>query len=300
MLATPRRAAFGAAALLLTLAAAAPAATQSGPLSITREEAARALALAVAEARRLGAPGGAVAVVDAGGHPVALERLDGTFPAAGTISIGKARTAALFQRPSRVLEEAINKGRTAMGTLSDAVGAVPLQGGVPLTRGGSVIGAVGVSGAASAAQDEEIAAGAAQAFGAAPAVPAAGHGGLVHLGSADVRDAFAVGRPLAENGAFKVHASRRDAPGEAEVHAADTDIFYVLSGEGTMVLGGELDGARRETGSNELRAAGIASGEEHPLAAGDVLVIPAGTPHWFREVRSPMTYYVVKVTEGSR
>jgi mannose-6-phosphate isomerase-like protein (cupin superfamily) len=84
------------------------------------------------------------------------------------------------------------------------------------------------------------------------------------------------------------------------VHRTDTDIFYVLSGEGTMVLGGTLEGGTREPAPNEVRAPAIAQGEEHPLAAGDVLVIPAGTPHWFRDVRSPMTYYVVKVTEGGR
>jgi uncharacterized protein GlcG (DUF336 family) len=89
-----------------------------------------------------------------GGSLVALERLDNTFAAGANISIGKARTAVLFKRPTKFFEDAINKGRIAMTTLDDFT---PLQGGIPLVVDGQVIGAVGVSGAASAQQDEELA-----------------------------------------------------------------------------------------------------------------------------------------------
>lgn len=73
---------------------------------------------------------------------------------AATVSTGKARTAALFGKPTKVFEELINKGRTAMAALPDFT---PLQGGVPLLLDGRVVGAIGVSGAASAQQDHDIA-----------------------------------------------------------------------------------------------------------------------------------------------
>jgi uncharacterized protein GlcG (DUF336 family) len=110
-------------------------------------------AAASAEARRLNA-GGAIAIVDDGGQLVYLERLEGTFPAATTVAIEKARTAAQFRRPTRVFEEAIKNGRNAL--LGVAV-MTPLQGGVPILVGGQVVGAIGVSGAASAQQDDDIA-----------------------------------------------------------------------------------------------------------------------------------------------
>ena len=122
--------------------------------AMTLEAAKKVIAAAVAEAKSKNAPGGAIAVVDEGGNLVAVERLDNTFAAGANISIGKARTAALFKRPTKAFEEIINKGRTAMTTLNDFT---PLQGGVPIVVEGQIIGAVGVSGAASAQQDEELA-----------------------------------------------------------------------------------------------------------------------------------------------
>ena len=98
--------------------------------------------------------GGAIAVVDEGGNLMAVERLDGTFAAGANISIGKARTAVLFKRPTKFFEDVINNGRTAMTTLNDFT---PLQGGIPILLDGQIIGAVGVSGAASSQQDEELA-----------------------------------------------------------------------------------------------------------------------------------------------
>jgi len=108
---------------------------------------------AEALADRLGA-GGAIAVVDAGGHLLYLVRRSGTFLGSPEISIGKARTAAEFKKPTRDFEEIIAKGRFAMTALPNFT---PLQGGVPIYQGGNLVGAVGVSGAKSAAQDEEIA-----------------------------------------------------------------------------------------------------------------------------------------------
>src|SRR5688572_28542187 len=121
---------------------------------LTLDGAKKVIAAAVTEARSKNAPGAAIAVVDEGGNLVAVERLDNTFAAGANISIGKARTAALFKRPTKAFEDIINKGRTAMATLPDFT---PLQGGVPISVDGQIVGAVGVSGASSAQQDEELA-----------------------------------------------------------------------------------------------------------------------------------------------
>lgn len=99
------------------------------------------------------APGAAVAIVDAAGTLVLLERIDGTFLISSEVSIGKARSAALFRFPTIKLEDNINGGRTAL--LS--TGEVSLKGGIPIVYKGKIIGAIGVSGAASADQDVEIA-----------------------------------------------------------------------------------------------------------------------------------------------
>jgi glc operon protein GlcG len=139
--------------MALTLSSVASAQTAQ-KTALTLDGAKRVIAAAVAEAKTKNAPGGAIAVVDEGGNLVAVERLDNTFAAGANISIGKARTAVLFKRPTKFFEDVINKGRTAMTTLNDFT---PLQGGIPIVVDGQVIGGVGVSGAASAQQDEELA-----------------------------------------------------------------------------------------------------------------------------------------------
>ena len=141
----------------LIAAQVAAAADVSSQPTLTLEGARRVVAAAIAYARSHGAPGAAVAVVDAGGHTICLERLDGTFAASADVSIGKARTAANFGRPTRGMEDAINKNRPALAAVAAVTAFTPLQGGIPITLGQEVIGAIGVSGAASAQQDEEIA-----------------------------------------------------------------------------------------------------------------------------------------------
>lgn len=140
------------AALVTALTAAAPASAAD----ISIRDARRVLAVAETQAKALDAPGSAIAIVDSGGNAVLTERLDGTFPAAAAVSLGKARTAALFRKPTSSFETTINNGRIAMTALPDSL-FTPLQGGVPIFQGGAVVGAIGVSGAKSAAQDEEIA-----------------------------------------------------------------------------------------------------------------------------------------------
>jgi len=121
--------------------------------TISLDAAKKVVAEAVKYAKANNAPGGAIAVVDAGGNLVYVERLDGTFAASAEVSIKKANTAALFKAPTVKLENSINGGRQALIT----VGHTFLQGGIPIIYNGQVIGAIGVSGASSAQQDEEIA-----------------------------------------------------------------------------------------------------------------------------------------------
>jgi glc operon protein GlcG len=137
----------------LFLVASAASAQVVEKKTLTLEGAKKVVAAATAEARRLGA-GGAIAVVDDGGHLLYLERLDGTFAAAASVATGKARTAAQFKKATKDFEEAVKSGRTSLVAVSEMT---PLQGGVPLVVLGQVVGAVGVSGAMSAAQDEELA-----------------------------------------------------------------------------------------------------------------------------------------------
>jgi glc operon protein GlcG len=120
--------------------------------SLTLEGALKAIAGSVDAAKKANTTG-VIAVVDDGGNLMALQRLDGTFAAGANISIGKARTAALFKKPTRVFEEVIGKGRYAM----TAVDFMPLQGGIPIVVEGQVVGGIGVSGAQSAQQDEDLA-----------------------------------------------------------------------------------------------------------------------------------------------
>jgi glc operon protein GlcG len=156
-------------AVVLSLAPAAFAADVTTQPTLTLEGAKRAVAAAMAYARSHGAPGAAVAVVDAGGHTICLERLDGTFPASADVSIGKARTAANFGRATRGIEDSINKNRPALAAVAAVTPFTPLQGGIPILVGQQVVGAIGVSGAASAQQDEEIAMAGAGAFQRGPA-----------------------------------------------------------------------------------------------------------------------------------
>src|SRR5437762_7228567 len=133
--------------------------------SLNLDGAKKAIAAAVDYAKKNNAPGGVIAVVDEGGNLMALERLDGTFAAGANISIGKARTAVLFKRPTKAFEDIIKNGRTAMVALPDAY-FTPLQGGVPITVDGQIVGGVGVSGASNAQQDEELAMAGANVFSA--------------------------------------------------------------------------------------------------------------------------------------
>jgi len=104
-----------------------------------------------------------IAIVDDGGHPILVERLDGTQWSSVATAIGKARTAVAFKRPTRVLEESINNGRTAFLSIPGEM--VMMQGGVPIEIDGAIVGAIGVSGV-KASDDEAIALAGVRSFAA--------------------------------------------------------------------------------------------------------------------------------------
>jgi glc operon protein GlcG len=128
--------------------------------ALTLAEARKAVAAATAEAKANNW-NVVIAVVDDAGYPLTIDRLDNTQRPSVDIAVGKAKTAALFRRPTAAMEEAINKGRTA---LLSAEGHVFMQGGVPIVVNGEVIGAVGVSGVRSD-QDEQVATAGVKAIG---------------------------------------------------------------------------------------------------------------------------------------
>jgi len=293
---------IAAALMLATVVVTGPAQAQVADKKVlTLDGAKKAIAAAVAEAKSKNAPGGVIAVVDDGGNLMALERLDNTFAAGANISIGKARTAAMFKRPTKVFEDIVNKGRTTMVALKDFT---PLQGGVPIEFQGAVIGAIGVSGAASAQQDEELAIAGANALKAMPTGAMAGQSAMpvTFIESKKVSEGFAKGavlvgedeRMMHASRNYMVHASHREAAGVVEIHELDTDIVYVLKGSATLVTGGTAVDTKT-IGPNEIRGASIKDGETRRIAPGDVIIIPNGVPHWFKDVPGPLDYYVVKV-----
>lgn len=274
---------------LLTFATASQAQLMDKK-TLSLEAAKKSAATAEAEAKAKNARV-VIAVVDDGGNLLVLQRLDDTQVASVEVGIGKARTAEIFRRPSREFEEQVKNGRVAALALP---GATPLQGGVPIAYEGKVIGAIGVSGE-TPAQDEEIAiAGANAAANLVDGVMESAPGKVSYFPKEQMADAFAKGAVLFnDSDKYMVHTSRRDKAGVAEVHSKDADIIYVREGSATFVTGGTVVDAK-ETAPDEIRGTEIQGGETRTITKGDVLIVPAGTPHWFKEVPAPMTYYVVK------
>jgi uncharacterized protein GlcG (DUF336 family) len=227
------------------------------------------------------------AVVDAGGDLVCIWRPDEAQVASVEVATDKARTAAIYRRPSKEFEDQASGGRPSALHLARAV---PLQGGIPISRDGRVIGAVGVSGASSADEDHELAALGADALGPSNGAT----NGAAFFDERTVAAKFATGGLLLDAGAYKLDAARREAPGEVEYHAHTVDVMHVVQGAATVVTGGEMVGVR-SAGDGELRADSVTGGHEHELSTGDVVAIPSGVPHQFTRVSDPFLYFVVKV-----
>ena len=116
---------------------------------------------------------------------------------------------------------------------------------------------------------------------------------VTYLEAATVTAAFQKGGVLFKGDTYQVNTSRREAPGGAEIHAKYADIVYVLQGTATFVTGGKAVGAKT-IAPDETVGSEIAGGDSHKLNKGDVIIVPAGTPHWFKEVTNPFLYLVVK------
>ncbi|HEX6435264.1 MAG TPA: heme-binding protein [Gemmatimonadales bacterium] len=148
-----RAIAAGLTALGLVMAGVPAVAQVSQTKRVLTLEGAKVVAAAAAAEAKQGKEGASIAIVDDGGNLIYLERIQPTFPMGATISTEKARTAALFQKPTKILEDAIVGGRTPLLNAWSA----PLNGGEPIVLNGQVVGAIGVSGASSAARDAVIA-----------------------------------------------------------------------------------------------------------------------------------------------
>jgi uncharacterized protein GlcG (DUF336 family) len=255
----------GAAAEFST--AEVPALTQAGA-----KLAAEAVGAAAAE--RGVAP--VVSSVDAGGALIYLHRPDGAQVASVEVTTDKARTAAIYRRPSKDFEQQASGGRPSALHLARAV---PLQGGMPILHDGQVVGAIGVSGASSADEDQELAVIGANAL----ASPNGRANGAAFFPSDDVRRKFETGGLLLETRSYKIDAGRREAPGAPELHESEVDVMRVVEGSATVVTGGEIRGDRIEGGNTQR------------VSEGDVIAIPSGVPHQFVEVTDPFLYFVVKV-----
>ncbi len=217
-----------------------------------------------------------VAVVDAGGELLDLFRPDAAQVASVGVATDKARTAAIYRRPSKDFEDQVTGGRASALHLARAV---PLQGGMPIVAGGEVTGAIGVSGASSADEDQELA-----VVGMRAAEAAATASLSATVLPRDVVEArFEVGGLLLDEGGYKIDAGRRSGPGAPELHEREVDVMRVVAGRATVVTGGEIVGDAIEGGTAQ------------ELGEGDVIAIPQGVPHQFTDASDPFLYFVVKV-----
>jgi uncharacterized protein GlcG (DUF336 family) len=277
----------------ISIAGAAAELSSSDVPALTYEGAKLVAEAAGAEAARRGvAP--VISAVDAGGALMYLVRPDDAQVASVEVTTDKARTAAIYRRPSKDFEDQASGGRPSALHLARSV---PLQGGIPIEYDGEVIGAIGVSGATSADEDNELAQIGADAIAAAFAGAGNGNGhrnGASFFAAADVAARFRRGGLLLDTAGYKIDAGRREAPGEVEYHEHTVDVMHVLEGNATVVLGGEMRDVR-EIAPGELRAAGVEGGLRRDLRPGDVLAIPGGVPHQFVDVSEPFLYFVVKV-----
>jgi mannose-6-phosphate isomerase-like protein (cupin superfamily) len=109
-----------------------------------------------------------------------------------------------------------------------------------------------------------------------------------------VAAALAKGGSLATAPGLTVSGNHREGPGQVEVHDTETDIFYIVEGTATIVTGGTMVGGK-QTAPGQHRGTDVQGGETRNLQKGDVMVIPAGIPHWFKAVSPTINYFTVKV-----
>ena len=121
---------------------------------------------------------------------------------------------------------------------------------------------------------------------------------VTHIDSEKVAAALGGGRGVAGSLVatkdFTISGIKRTGPGQVEIHDHETDIFYVTDGEATFVTGGTIVGAK-QTAPGQTRGTDLHGGQSVRLKKGDVITIPAGVPHWFKEVSPSISYLTVKV-----
>jgi quercetin dioxygenase-like cupin family protein len=118
--------------------------------------------------------------------------------------------------------------------------------------------------------------------------------GVVHVDPDKVAAAIAKGGQLVERPDLLVSGSHREKGGQVEVHDKETDVLYIVDGDATFVTGGKMVGGKN-TRPGQWLGTDITGGETRHLVKGEVVVVPAGVPHWFKEVPKSVSYYVVKV-----
>jgi mannose-6-phosphate isomerase-like protein (cupin superfamily) len=124
---------------------------------------------------------------------------------------------------------------------------------------------------------------------------------LVYVGHEKVAPTLKKAAPIADGPNLRVSGGFRNGPyvpadnrPVVEIHASEGDLFYVIEGRSTQVLGGKVIGGK-ETGPGQIRGASIEGGQSYPLGKGDVMWVPAGMPHWFPEMPEALSYLLVKV-----
>ena len=127
-----------------------------------------------------------------------------------------------------------------------------------------------------------------------PAAILLGADAATYISHDKVAEALAKGGSLASTKEYTVSGAHRNGPGQVEVHDKETDILYVIDGEATFVTGGTMVGGKMSKAGQWL-GSDITGGQTHHLVKGDVVTIPAGMPHWFKEVPKSVSYFVVKV-----
>jgi mannose-6-phosphate isomerase-like protein (cupin superfamily) len=131
---------------------------------------------------------------------------------------------------------------------------------------------------------------------AAPPPPPTPVTSVIVIDHTKTAEAFAKGGTLVNAPDMLVQGSHREVPGHVEVHDKETDILYMISGGATFVTGGKMVGGKL-TRPGQWAGDDITGGQTHQLQPGDIVVVPAGTPHWFKQVSPQISYYVVKVVK---
>jgi uncharacterized protein len=127
----------------------------------------------------------------------------------------------------------------------------------------------------------------------APEGTTPGAGGVVYIDRDKMAELLAKGGRLGAGAGYQAAIGRRTGAGQVEVHDTETDIFYVVDGEATFVTGGRMIGGKL-TGPNQWLGTSIEGGDTRQLKKGDFIVIPAGMPHWFKDVPQAVNYYMIK------